>query len=128
MTPAAQTLAAAIAAASRKPAKYRSTRTTVDGIAFDSKREARRHGQLQLLLRAGAITDLERQVRFELAPSVRIEGEKRARPALRYFADFTYRQAGVLVVEDCKGVQTEAFRVKQHLMATVHGIHLRLVK
>ena len=75
------------------------------------------------------VTELRRQVVFVLAPKVKIAGEKRARPAIRYVADFTYQQKGRLVVEDVKSPVTArlpAFRLKQHLMATVHGLEIRI--
>ena len=50
--------------------KYRNEKTVVAGLTFDSKAEARRYGELQLLERAGRISDLRRQVPIELAPSV----------------------------------------------------------
>lgn len=101
--------------------KYGSRVLIVDGERFDSQREYARWQELRLLERAGEISALERQVPYELAPSVRLDG--RRKPALRYYADFRYRDAlGRVVVEDAKGVRTEAYRVKRHLMATVHGI------
>ena len=45
---------------------------------------------------------------------------------MKYIADFTYIENGVLVVEDVKGVQTPDFRMKRRLMITVHGIQIRL--
>ena len=108
--------------------KYRNVPTVVDGIRFDSKKEANRWAELKLLERAGHIRLLDRQVAYELAPSVKIAGEKRARPALRYTADFAYEdcERGGLVIEDTKGHSDTAFRIRQHLMATVHGIHVKL--
>ena len=108
--------------------KYGAKKTVVGGLTFDSRAEARRWADLLLLQKAGAISGLQRQVAYELAPKVRLEGSTRAKPALRYVADFHYWdvQAGKLVVEDTKGVLTDVFRVKQHLMATVHGIHVRV--
>jgi hypothetical protein len=104
-------------------AKYRSTPTTIDGQNYRSKREAGRHQALLLLQRAGKIAGLVREVPFVLAPKVKIEGEDRARPALRYVADFVYSTAeGVTVVEDAKGFRTPVYRVKKHLMKTVHGV------
>src|SRR5690606_369436 len=50
----------------RKPSKYRNVRTTVDGITFDSKREAERYGELKTMEAAGVISDLELQPRFPL--------------------------------------------------------------
>ncbi|HEX8894434.1 MAG TPA: DUF1064 domain-containing protein [Terriglobales bacterium] len=97
--------------------KYRNVKTVVDGVTFDSKREAQRWAQLQLWVRAGGITDLNRQVPFILAPSVVIDGRKR--PALRYIADFTYVDSisRQMVIEDVKGRITEGYRIKRHLMA-----------
>ena len=81
-----------------------------------------------MLQRAGKIAGLTREVPFVLAPGVKIEGEKRARPALRYFCDFLYTTAdGRMVAEDAKGVSTPLYRAKKHLLATVHGIHVREV-
>ncbi len=46
--------------------KMRNEKVTIDGITFDSKKEAARYQELKLMLRAGAITGFERQVEFEL--------------------------------------------------------------
>jgi len=108
--------------------KYRRQKTEQDGIKFDSKKEARRWAQLEQLQAGGVITELRRQVPFVLAPAVRLAGEARMKPALRYFADATYMQGGVLVVEDTKSEATrklEAFRIKKHLMKTVLGIDIK---
>lgn len=106
-----------------KQAKYRSRKVVIDGNTFPSKKEGSRWQQLRLLEQQGAIQELKRQVRFVLAPAVKILG--RNRPPLRYYADFVYLRAGVQVVEDTKGVITETYRIKRHLMATVHGIEIQ---
>lgn len=103
--------------------KYRAKPVTIDGIRYASQGEARRHADLKLLERAGLITDLRHQVAFELAPAVSIQCRKR--PALKYLADFVYREAGREVVEDFKGRITEGYRIKRHLMKTVHNIEIR---
>lgn len=110
-----------------KRAKYGNTRCRVNGEDYRSQREARKHADLLLMQEAGLITGLTREVPFVLAPGVKIEGEKRARPALRYFADFIYSDVatGKIVVLDAKGMQTPVYRLKKHLLATVHGIHVR---
>jgi hypothetical protein len=107
--------------------KYSNKKTVVDGVTFDSKAEAKRWHELLLLVRAGQIADLERQVRYELAPSVKFPGDARAKPALTYWADFRYciRETGTVIVEDTKGVATEAYRIKKHLMMSVHGIAVK---
>ena len=118
----------------RKPSKYGNKKTTVDGIQFDSKKEAKRWGELQLLLKAGRITEIERQVIFELAPSVKFSTSPRATPALRYVADFVYFEhygnTGEVklwraVVEDAKGFKTPDYKIKRHLMLAVHKIEVR---
>jgi hypothetical protein len=110
--------------------KYGATRIKADdgGPDYRSRREATRHHELQLLVRAGQITGLQREVPFVLADGVRITGEQRKRPPIRYVADFVYRdQAGAQVVEDAKGMPTDVYRLKKHLMALVHDIHIREV-
>lgn len=109
----------------KKPSKYKNVRVVVDGIKFDSKREAARWTELVTLKNAGHITDLTRQVKFVLAPAVMIGGRKK--PALRYIADFSYRQNGLLVIEDVKGKLTDVYKVKRHLMAA-QGHHIVEIK
>jgi hypothetical protein len=110
--------------------KFGAKKTMVGDLQFDSKAEAKRYGQLVLLQKAGEIAGLVLQVPFELAKSVKFAGSARAKPALRYVADFVYTDvaAGKIVVEDCKGVITEGFQIKRHLMLAVHGIDVRLTK
>jgi hypothetical protein len=110
--------------------KYRSQKVEQDGEKFDSQKEARRYAELQQMERAGLIHDLKRQVPFMLAPAVRLAGEARKKPALRYIADAVYMQGGQRIVEDTKSTATRrlaAYRQKKHLMATVHGIHIKEV-
>ena len=105
---------------------YRNRPCQVGTEKYRSGRERDRHQDLLILQFAGQIAGLTREVAFVLAPGVKIEGEKRARPALRYYADFLYSTAdGRIVAEDTKGVSTALYRAKKHLMATVHGIHVR---
>ena len=106
--------------------KYRNKPCTVGGEKYRSQREAKRHQDLLLLQKAGLIAGLIREVAFELAPGVKISGEDRKRPAVRYVADFVYSdvRSGKVVVEDAKGMQTPVYRLKKHLLATVHGIHV----
>lgn len=110
-----------------KASKYGNQRVTWSGQTFDSRREMEHYSHLLLLERAGHIQQLERQVVFILSPSVVIGGRKR--PPLRYVADFTYVERGATVktVVDVKGVVTEAYRIKRHLMAAM-GIQIKEVK
>lgn len=108
---------------------------TEDGV-FDSRKEARRNAELQLLEQAGEIHDLRRQVRFELIPAQREPDEigprggvkkgKVIEKACEYCADFVYIDAdGNQVVEDTKGFRTKEYRIKRKLMLYVHGIRIR---
>jgi hypothetical protein len=108
--------------------KFSNAKTVFDGMRFDSKAELRRWNELVMLQRAGQIHDLRRQEAFVLAPPAKLHGETRARPAIRYVADFVYREGGKRVVEDTKGMDTPMSRLKRHLMLTVHGIQVRLTR
>lgn len=100
--------------------KYGNIKTvTSDGIKHDSIKEANRWCELNLLLKAGYITDLQRQVKFELIPKQ--EGER----ALYYIADFVYTENGIQVVEDVKGMKTKEYKIKKKLMLYFHGIKIK---
>lgn len=88
--------------------KYRNTPTVIDGIRFDSKAESRRYLELELLQRGHAIRDLKRQVVFVLTG-------KNGAAICRYKADFMYQEADKIVVEDVKGFETPAFKLKHKL-------------
>jgi hypothetical protein len=106
--------------------KYHSKKITRDGMTFDSVKEYRRFCDLSLLERAGKITNLQRQVPFELIPSQRIDG-KVAERACNYIADFVYEKDGQQVVEDTKGFKTKDYIIKRKLMLHVHGIRINEV-
>lgn len=104
--------------------KYRNRRTVIGDQRYRSQREAARHQELLLLQRAGHVCDIRREVAFVLAPRVRFTGQRQT-PPLRYVADFTYTENGRQVVEDAKGVRTQVYKIKRHLMLAVHGIEVR---
>lgn len=98
--------------------KYRNKHTEVDGLIFDSKKEAERYCELKIMERAGLISDLQRQKRFELQPSFILNG-KRYRP-ITYICDFYYWQNGKWIIEDVKSDITRRDKVyimKKKLMA-----------
>lgn len=119
--------------------KYGNAKSEVDGEIFDSRKEARRYIELQWLLKAGTITDLHRQVRFELIPAQREPdtigprgGRKPGKlieKEVSYIADFVYTdtETGRRIVEDTKGVRTKEYIIKRKLMLYVHGIRIREV-
>lgn len=107
-----------------KRKKYGNKKVTNHHGTFDSVREWERFQVLMLKERGGLITNLRRQVRFELVPGVKLAGEKRARPAIRYFADFVYVEHGREIIEDAKGRQTPDYRLKKHLMKALLGMDI----
>lgn len=111
--------------------KYRNKKIVVDGVTFDSKREAHRWRDLQLLEAAGEITGLQRQVKFELIPAQYVvvsDAEKKNKRkcifrACTYKADFVYTDKnGKVHVEDSKGFITKDYLIKKKLMFFVKRI------
>jgi hypothetical protein len=106
--------------------KYKSKKTVVNGIVFDSRREAKRYYELLLFERAGVIKNLELQKSFELIPSQKINGKVVERPC-KYIADFVYEENGKTVVEDTKGMRTDKYIIKRKLMLYKYGIQIKEV-
>ena len=114
--------------------KYSNQKVTIDGINFDSKREAKRYYELKLLERAGEIRHLRRQEKFLLIPSqfeevIDAKGKPKQKCIERecvYIADFVYQDSrtGKLVVEDTKGVRTKEYIIKRKLMLKEYGIKI----
>lgn len=115
--------------------KYHAKKITLNGITYDSKKEAKRHQELLLLERAGAIQSLQTQVKYVLIPAQRepdtvgkrggtIKGKLIEREC-SYIADFTYIENGQLIVEDTKGFRTADYKIKRKLMLYIHGIRIR---
>ncbi len=104
--------------------KYGAKKVTVNGITFDSKKEAKRYEELCLLEKVGKVSNLETQVKFELIPSQRIDGKVVER-AVHYKADFAYLENGQKIVEDTKGFKTPEYIIKRKLMLYVHGIRVK---
>lgn len=125
-----------------RKSKYGSQKVTIDGITFDSKKEAVRYQQLKLLERAGEIGELKRQVEFELIPaqfehphSFTKHGRgKCLERKCSYIADFVYKvpllvggEPCITVVEDTKGYKTPEYIIKRKLMLYVHNIRIQEV-
>ena len=108
--------------------KYKAKKTVVDGIEFDSAKEAKRFKELRLLEQAGEIQGLLRQVTYELIPLQRKPSGKSER-AVKYVADFVYLCNGQRVVEDVKGFRKSTayavFAIKRKLMLQKYGIEVR---
>ena len=109
--------------------KYGAKKTTVDGITFDSKKEAKRYKELMLLQDAGAISHLQRQVKYMLIPSQKDEKGKVIERECSYIADFVYidTKAKETIVEDTKGFRTADYKIKRKLMLYKHNIRIKEV-
>jgi tellurite resistance protein len=106
-----------------KRSKYGAKRTLLDGIVFDSKREAEVYGQLKLLEKAGRISGFERQRKFNLIVNSEIIGSYRAD-----FAFIDHDQDGRLRVVDVKGVVTRDFRRVQKIIKAAYNIEVEIWK
>ena len=123
--------------------KYGNVQTmTSDGVKHASQKEATRWCELKLLQKAGKISDLQRQVEFELIPTQyetyerfskrgeRLgEGMRVAERKVSYIADFVYidNETGEKVVEDTKGMRTKDYIIKRKLMLYTHHIKIKEV-
>lgn len=123
-----------------KNAKYRSAKTNINGIIFDSKKEARRWVELCMMQKAGLIQGLERQVKFVLIPTQSeiyerygkngqrlTDGKRVIEKECAYYADFVYYENGIRIVEDTKGVKTADYVIKRKMMLWIHGIKIKEV-
>lgn len=98
--------------------KYNNQPTEVDGIRFDSQKEAERFRELKLMAKAGQITDLKLQPEFTLQEAYTTPDGEKVR-AIRYRADFSYRNDKGLVIEDVKSDATrknKTYQLKRKLM------------
>ena len=109
--------------------KFHSKKTTIDGIIFQSEKEAERYVFLKILQSQGEISALEIQPKFE----VWIKGQW----IFSYTADFRYKKDGQAIVEDVKGedkqcrpgkkpftTQTPIYRLKKKLVKALLGVEI----
>jgi len=99
--------------------KYHAKRTWSNLLNrwFDSKGECQHGEELHLRALAGEITDLQHQVRFILCKE----------PRVSITVDFAYKENGIQVHEDFKGLETREFRVKRIWLEKQEGIRINIV-
>lgn len=107
--------------------KYNARKTIIDGIKFDSRKEAKRYVELKKMEQDGLITNLSLQVPFELIPSftIFVDGKIRKRRNIRYIADFVYFVDGKEVVEDVKGRRTDVYKLKKKLFEYTYHMTIK---
>lgn len=123
----------------RGSSKYHAEKITVNGITFDSKKEARRWLELTTLEQAGKIHGLRRQVKYLLIPEQRERCTERYKSGPKkgqfkpgrvlerecsYYADFDYYKDGTHVVEDVKGMRTKEYRLKRKMLLYTYQIRI----
>lgn len=99
------------------PGKYRAVKTIVNGISFHSKKEAKRYGELLLLMKAGEIQNLKLQPVYE----IKVNGVK----ICKYIGDFEYSYKGIAITEDVKGFKTREYVLKKKLMMACFNIQIK---
>ena len=105
-----------------KQTKYRNRKVVNACGTFDSVKEYNHWAELRSLELIGAISNLRRQVRYQIIPEQRDKGGKVLEHARYYIADFVYDKNGETVVVDVKGYRTDVYRLKRALMLYQHGI------
>jgi hypothetical protein len=126
-------------------AKYAAKPQTIDGLRFASKLEATRYQQLKLLEKTGHIRDLRTQIRFRLLDPFIHPKTGKTVPEVAYVADFVYYEPPLYykgvpwefdqpadgwrrVIEDCKGIETPVFRLKEKMFMARYGTTIRIVR
>ncbi len=95
--------------------KYSNIQTQIDGIKFDSRKEAKRYMELSLMLKAGIIKDLQLQPRFVILDGY-TKGSRKVK-AIEYVADFKYwdNEKQQWIIEDVKGLKTQVYQLKKKM-------------
>ena len=108
----------------QKQNKYKNKKVVVDGIKFDSKKEANRYLELKLMEDNDYIKDLELQKKFELIPKYEINGRKVR--AMNYICDFYYYDVlnKKYIVEDVKGMKTQVYKLKKKMFEYKYKIEI----
>ena len=105
--------------------KYQNKKTIIDGIKFDSKKEAKEYLKLKKMEENGEIENLRLQVPYLLLPSQK--GKKRTERPVKYIADFVFIKDGEEIVLDTKGMRTADYIIKRKLMKYIHNIEIEEV-
>lgn len=106
--------------------KYGNVPVELDGVKYDSGKEARRHQELLILEREGEIADLKLKPKYVFEHNgVRIGS---------FTPDFSYVEGGKIVIEDVKGIDrktgkkptsTEGYRLRKRLLLAFYGLEVR---
>lgn len=102
--------------------KYGAKRTKIDGLLFDSKKEAEYYSELKLLQLGGEITG------FCMQPTFLLQEGTEEREPITYRADFiVFYPDGTYEIVDTKGMETDVFKLKEKMFNSRYP-HLNLIK
>lgn len=115
MTRLSEAQAKALGIMPQKKSKYHALKVVIDGIKFDSRKEAQKYCELKLLKTTGKVVEIELQPEFILQEAYVRQGKKVR--AITYRADFrvTYKDGRVVVI-DTKGFRTKEYLIKKKLL------------
>jgi hypothetical protein len=102
--------------ASKPRSKYGSVKTEVDGIVFDSKKEAKVYQQLKLMKMAGEVLCFMRQVPYRFVHN--------GVTICTYRADFVVTFKDRTEVWDAKGVRTKEYIIKRKMMKAFYNVDI----
>ena len=111
------------AMAGKPKSKYRNEPITIDGVRYDSKREATYILNLRLREKEGEVYGIELQKRYALiGPDGLL--------ITTYVADATFwdQKEKRFRIIDVKGVETAVFKIKKKLMKSLLGLDVEIVK
>lgn len=109
-----------------KKSKYSSAKTDIDGVRFDSKKEAEFYAELKLREKAGEISHLRLQPRYLLQEAFKHEGKQYRE--IEYVADFEYIENSITVVVDVKGFKTAVYMLKKKLFLYRYGDKVKFIE
>ena len=111
-----------------KKSKYRAVKTVIDGITFDSKKEAKVYGVLKMRERAGEISHLKLQVPYRWDEICCIDINDTREPFMRfnrkYIADFVFIEKNEVKVIDVKGFRTAEYKKKKKIVEKLYNISI----
>lgn len=99
--------------------KYKNVKVKLDGITFDSKKEAVHYAYLKSLEKRGIITDLQLQTKLDF----KIDGKK----IFTYKPDFEYNDENGHHIVDVKGIQTPVFKLKKKLIEAQYNTEIEII-
>lgn len=99
--------------------KYHNLKTYTEEGKFDSRYELKVWNELKLLEQAHVISDLQRQVPFELIPTIKTNAGTLSK--ISYVADFVYKEGNQWYALDSKGFETKEFKLKKRLFILKYG-------